>query len=284
MNRDQALARARDLKTSLLDHGVAQVSIELVVGRGSPGWGDDHFIGSMGHHIVSYQSQGPTSHLKLVKDGRSDLPGPLCNGYGGWDEVARIVCMGWANHAGMGGPWTTPSGVVPKNGGRPYWFGWEFEGGINESEWTDSFRVFMARCLAGTLDWLGVDEESHIEHKTWAPGRKSDRLGYTLNRARREIREEMDVALTRQSKADDGLETLAPAYENAVASGMFTEFTQPGGVTYNDEFAAFLQRIGLQPGARLWTKKQITAMIASAAGGGAGTALVIEEIIKRLSG
>jgi hypothetical protein len=96
--------------------------------------------------------------------------------------------MGWANHPGAGGPYTLPGGTVPKDAARPYLFGWEFEGGVREADWTDSMRNFMGRCHAGTLDWLGRGSGSHIEHKTWAPTRKIDRLRYTLADARAEIR------------------------------------------------------------------------------------------------
>lgn len=214
MTYSQAVARANVLREALLDHGVRKVSIELVQGRGSGGWSDTRFVGTLGHHIVSRRSQGLTPFLNLVKKGRSDLPGPICNGYGGFDEVARIICMGWANHPGMGGPVTVESGVIPQNNGRPYLFGWEFEGGLSASDWPDSMHDFMARCLAGTLDFIGheqgrtITEKSHHEHKTWAPGRKSDRLGYTLSTARSRIAtvlsqpKEEDMALLPMRKGD----------------------------------------------------------------------------------
>lgn len=158
MSQTEAIARARDLKASLLDHGVRQVSIELVRGRPAGpngGWWDERFVGTLGHHIVSRRSQGQTPFLWLVKAGRSDLPGPICNGYGGFDEIARIITMGWANHPGRGGPVTVELGTIPQNNGRPYLFGWEFEGGIDPDDWPDSMRTFMGRCHAGTLDWIG---------------------------------------------------------------------------------------------------------------------------------
>ena len=188
MTYPAALIAAQDLRGHLLAAGVQAVSIELVMGRGEGGWHDDRWIGTLGHHIVSRRTQGNTPGLKLVKVGRTDLVGPLCNGYGGFDEIARIICMGWANHPGAGGPAIFPSGIIPANNGRPYLFGWEFEGGIIESDFTPSYRIFMGRCLAGTLNWRRLDERSHFDHKHWAPGRKVDRLGYTLAQARAEIK------------------------------------------------------------------------------------------------
>src|SRR5690606_16057585 len=110
---------------------------------------------------------------------RADLPGPLCNGYLGFDGVARIICMGWANHPGQGGPYTVELGTIPANNGRPYLFGWEHEGGLRLADWTPEMRRNMGRCHAGTLRWLSekrgrvLTERSHIEHFTWAPRRKT---------------------------------------------------------------------------------------------------------------
>lgn len=251
MSWSQAVARAKVLKESLLDHGVRTVSIELVEGRGGRGWYDDHHIASMGHHIVSRRSQGDTPFLNLCKKGRADLPGPICNGYGGFDLVARIICMGWANHSGQGGPVTVEAGTIPQNNGRPYFFGWEFEGGISESDWRDENHEFMAQCLAGTLDYLAsergreITELSHHEHKSWAPGRKSDRLGYSLSEARALIAKYGGDMVRRDDKADDGLDIHEEAFNKAISAGGFSKYTQPGGVAFNDELATFMSRLGL---------------------------------------
>ena len=255
MSQTEAIARAQVLKEALLDHGVKAVSIELVQGRGPSAhpWWTDTFVGSLGHHIVSRRSQGLTPFLWLVKQGRSDLPGPICNGYGGFDEVARIISLGWANHPGYGGPLPVELGTIPMNNGRPYLFGWEFEGGLSETDWPDSMHEFMARCLAGTLDWVGslhsqeLTSRSHAEHKTWAPTRKTDRLSYTLEEARAAIDPYLgDDMVTRADKADNGLEVLRPHFNKAVAAGVASsEHTQPGGVAFNDEVFSVLDRMGL---------------------------------------
>ena len=186
MSRDAALNRARNLREELQAQGV-KVSIELRTGR-SGGWNAGRFVGCLGHHIVSTRAMGTTPGLALVKHGRSDLPGPLANGYGGWDEVARLITMDWANHPGAGGPMTVPGFTIPASNGRPYLFGWEHEGGTRLADWTPGFREFMGRCHAATLLWLKRDERSYGEHKTWAPGRKIDRLEYTTSSGRAEAR------------------------------------------------------------------------------------------------
>lgn len=190
MSRDAALREAQELRTALLDHGVRAVSIELQQGRpGTPNgaWLDSRFLVPTSHHIVSRRSQGLTPGLALVKRGRPDVPGPLCNLYGGFDETSRILCMGWANHPGAGGPLTVRGFRIPQDNGRPYLMGTEFEGGVDAADWTDSFREFMGRHNAGVTDYLGASPNDHIEHKTWAPGRKIDRLGYTTASGRAEV-------------------------------------------------------------------------------------------------
>ena len=191
MSQALALAAAQELRTALLDHGVKAVSIELQVGRGpasGANWWCPTFAAALSHHIVSRRSSGLTPGLALVKRGRTGLVGPLCNAYGGFDEVSRIITMGWANHPGQGGPTDFAGQVVPKDNGRPYLFGTEFEGGLDEADWTDEFHEFMARHNAGVLDWLGRPVEAHGEHLTWAPQRKIDRLHYTTGSGQDRIR------------------------------------------------------------------------------------------------
>lgn len=186
MSFAEAMRRANEVRTSLLDHGVQRVSIELQMGRpGTPNerWFDTRFATVLSHHTVSRPSDGLTPCLalcKLGKGGAEPVPGPLCNGYGGYDRVYRILCMGWANHPGEGGPWTASGVTIPRDNARPYAWGTEYEGGI--LVWTDEMHEFMARANAGLIDisWIANgNPERHGEHKTWAPDRKVDRLDYT---------------------------------------------------------------------------------------------------------
>ncbi len=219
IGREEAMHRAQVLRGALLKHGVPEVSIELQIGRPSAGddWNACRPLAVFSHHIASRPApENPTPGLALVKVGRSDLPGPLCNGTAGVDLVYRIICMGLANHPGFGGPLTVrgPVGTftIPKDVARPFAWGTEYEGGFDDATWEKeyvnrrtgtrmTFREFMARANAGlvegiwaingrgrrpsaTMDLSGY----HAEHKTWAPGRKPDRLNYTTERGVEEIR------------------------------------------------------------------------------------------------
>lgn len=221
--RQAAVTRAQILRGVLLKHGVPEVSIELQVGRPSGGddWNACSPIAVFSHHIVSRPTaSNPTPGLSLVKRGRVDLPGPLCNGTAGVDLVYRIVCMGMANHPGFGGPLTVrgPMGAftIPKDVARPFAWGTEYEGGLDDATWnreytnrrtgkTMTFREFMGRSNAGLVEgiWLingrgkhpraSMDLSGyHGEHKTWAAGRKPDRRNYDTDRGRKEVRKYSD--------------------------------------------------------------------------------------------
>lgn len=195
--RDRALAKARLLKKIMLEHGVPQVSIEILPGRPNSygSWDALYTVSDMSHHTVSrYSPSSLTPVLALCKRGRSDLPGPLCNGYGGWDLTYRIITFGYANHPGYGGPYTVPaltSGkfTIPKDSARRYSWGTEWEGGLSEADWNKvltnprngkkmTMREFMGRSNAALEKFLEIHEGAHMEHSTWT-SRKIDRLGYT---------------------------------------------------------------------------------------------------------
>lgn len=224
-----AMSVANALRSHLLAAGVPQVSIELQIGR-SGRWvstgshGGTSFVANLGHHIASNPSAtNPTPGLGVVKNGRPGLNGPLCNGYGGMDLIARIICLDWANHPGEGGPWTINGVTIPRDGGRPYLFGWEHEGGFSTAVWDATYtnkatgrrmtyREFMGRCHAGTLRFLGRPRTAHGEHSTWADlkqvGRKIDRLGYGHPRG---------------TAATKGINELTPYYTQQEEDDMFTD-------------------------------------------------------------
>lgn len=203
--RESALAKARELKRCMLDHGVPDVSIELQQGRPSGysnDWDSLFVVADMSHHVVSnYSVNSLTPVLSLCKRGRSDLPGPLCNGYGGWDLCYRILTFGFANHSGYGGPITIPaltagSFTIPKDSGRRYTWGTEWEGGLRDGDWdrklknprtgkTMTMREFMGRANAALEEYHKIHEYAHLEHSTWT-SRKIDRLNYSASKGIRE--------------------------------------------------------------------------------------------------
>lgn len=222
-----ALKRATRLKEIMLAWGVPEVSIELQAGRPGPSdrWNNYNFRGEQSHHIASKPTvEKPTPGLSLVKKGRSDLVGPLANGTAGVDLVFRILTLGLANHPGVGGPLTLRGTqgafTIPKNNGRPYLFGVEYEGGYTDAVWNQvytnrrtgkkmSFHEFMARANGAILQWMWeerlkkkldfVDLSAyHIEHSTWT-SRKIDRRGYDATKGRKLIQQYAPKVPVRQS-------------------------------------------------------------------------------------
>jgi len=181
------MAEAKHLKAIMERHGV-RCSIELQPGR--PWSGDQWYsrkYGIMNHHTAGSR-KGDTPSLALCKRGRTGIPGPLCNGYGGRDLVYRIITLGLANHPGQGGPLVVSGVRIPRDSARPSMWGteWEHDG---VTPWPPEMRVFMAKANAALLEWLGRPIAASIEHSTWAPTRKIDRNGYTAKSGQQEIRE-----------------------------------------------------------------------------------------------
>ena len=215
MSRDTAMAKAKQLQQVLLDHGVPEVRIELMQGRPVPDDGDRwdslRVVANFAHHVASFHGENPTAGLAGIKRGRpavpakngkkaqKALPGPLANGYGGWDLCYRIITFGYANHPGKGGPFVVNGFTIPKDSARRYTWGTEWEGGKRAADWDEvlrnprtgdkmTMREFMGRAHAAIQEFFGLPAEAHLEHSTWAPGRKIDRVGYTRETGIKEIK------------------------------------------------------------------------------------------------
>lgn len=136
------------------------------------GWrlrGSDTFTpkGSVDHHTAGAAS-GNAPSLRICINGRSDLPGPLCNVLVGRDGTCYVVAAGRANHAGKGG-WrgltgnSTVYGVERENVGTP------------AEPWTDEQTETAARVHAALIQACSSPDPRLVcEHKEWAPDRKSD--------------------------------------------------------------------------------------------------------------
>jgi hypothetical protein len=181
--------RAADLKAAMNRWGVT-CSVELMAGRGSDPWGVYTKYHRMWHHTVStyWPGNNLTPVLGICKHGRSDVPGPLCNGYIGYDRVFRIICMGEANHPGLGGPITIDGVRIPENSARKPTFGIEVEGGLQTWEDIDDLGPdmleVMGRADCALAEWSRRPLTSQLEHKTWAPTRKVDRKDFDAARQR----------------------------------------------------------------------------------------------------
>lgn len=137
--------------------------------------------GVMIHHTVTV-SEGGT--VALVRDGRSDLPGPLYNVLVADDGTTYLIGWGRANHAGLGDsrvlaavipermPYPKPrnafGGKAGDTDGNARFYG---IAGVNEGNGRDGWPEVqldnMARAAAAICRRHGWSERSVIGHKEW---------------------------------------------------------------------------------------------------------------------
>lgn len=128
--------------------------------------------GVVGHHTGTADSApGDYPSLRIVRDGRSDLAGPLCN-YGlGRSGAIYVVAAGVAWHAGA----SAYEGMVDLND--------EFLGIEAESAggggWTSDQLVVYPRLVRSILDYIRRPMTRYASHRTVATpaGRKTDPRG-----------------------------------------------------------------------------------------------------------
>lgn len=123
--------------------------------------------GSVDHHTAGPLA-GNAPSLRICINGRSDLPGPLCNVFVARDNTCYVVAAGRANHAGRGG-WR---GLT----GNSSMFGVEREnvGYANKEPWRPDQTETAAKVHRALLKGINRGSEWLCEHKEWAPGRKID--------------------------------------------------------------------------------------------------------------
>lgn len=143
-------------------------------------WVDGHgqmgqVVGVMLHHTATPDSaEGDFPTLRIVRQGRSDLPGPLCN-YGlGRSGTIYLISNGVAFHAGAGS-W---KGVTS---GNTHFLGIEAENAGSGRPWPAVQLDAYQRLVASILHALGRNTDWDVRHATWAPTRKIDTAGFTMS-------------------------------------------------------------------------------------------------------
>lgn len=152
------------------------------------GWqtrGSDAFSprGSVDHHTAGPRT-GNAPSLNVCINGRTGLPGPLCNVLIGRDNTCYVIAAGRANHAGLGG-WAGMTGNASV-------FGVERENvGDGSEPWTLEQYDVAAKCHAALISGAGGRYDLVCEHKEWAPRRKIDAFGVDGNTMRELVRDRL---------------------------------------------------------------------------------------------
>lgn len=157
-------------RATWLPQALARYGLDV---RPTPGWdtrgsADFNPRGVVCHHTASAPGSNAPS-LGVVTNGRSDLPGPLCNVLLARDGTCYLIASGRANHAGAGG-WR---GLT----GNSSVLGIEAENnGVGEPWPAHQLDAFVRLCAA-MCDGGGIDPANVCYHREWAPTRKIDPAG-----------------------------------------------------------------------------------------------------------
>lgn len=140
-----------------------------------PGW-KDNGRGAMGdvRGVLLHHTAGPRNgnapSLRLVREGRTDLPGPLSQLHLARDGTVTVIAAGRCNHAGNG-LW---QGVTA---GNSSFIGIEAENaGDGRDPWPPVQMDAYVRAVAAILRHIGADAVMAAGHKEYArpKGRKID--------------------------------------------------------------------------------------------------------------
>lgn len=121
--------------------------------------------GCVQHHTAGPRA-GNIPSLGILVNGRSDLPGPLCNIATARDNTIYVVAAGRANHAGSGG-WRGLSGNSSVYGNE------RESSGTSAEPWRPDQHEAAARADAALLRGRGIDAAMHCLHREWT-SRKPD--------------------------------------------------------------------------------------------------------------
>ncbi|MEU8024061.1 MULTISPECIES: golvesin C-terminal-like domain-containing protein [Micromonospora] len=133
--------------------------------------GDFDPIGVLWHHTASTSSAtNPHPALGICINGRSDLPGPLCQALVDYHGVFHLISAGRANHAGTSGG----SGPIPAGDGNTLMIGWEIDYNGVSQEMTPAQYEASLRATAAVLTRLGRDASHARGHRETSTTGKID--------------------------------------------------------------------------------------------------------------
>lgn len=181
---------------------VAEVDGWALRGRAEMG----SVAGVMVHHTVGPRV-GNMPSLKVLVQGRADLPGPLCHLGLGRDGTWYVVAAGRANHAGRG-----QHGGVKDGNSRFIGIECENTGRHDDLPWPEVQMDALRRGCAALLRHSGRSAAWCVGHKEFAlpAGRKPDPL-FDMAVLRREVAQILDGVAAAP--------TLIPAAEPEPAPG-----------------------------------------------------------------
>jgi hypothetical protein len=147
-------------------------------------WGPVH--GVMIHHTVT---RGTANSVRIVRDGYSGLPGPLCHGMIAKSGAVHLIGWGRTNHGGLGDPDVLRAVIAERPlpaddqatvDGNRHFYGFEcVNAGDGEDPWPDAQLLAIERASAALCRAHGWGALSVLGHLEWQPG-KPDPRGFTM--------------------------------------------------------------------------------------------------------
>lgn len=177
-------------------------------------------IGVLWHHTASTSSaSNPHPALGICINGRSDLPGPLCQALVDYHGVFHVISAGRCNHAGVSGG----SGPIPSGDGNTLMIGWEIDyNGVNQEMTAAQYDASLA-ATAAVLTRLGRDSSYARGHRETSTTGKIDPSFIDLNVMRADVAARMAGSTAWSSTVDN------------TTSGRFTASANWGVSSYSSQ-------------------------------------------------
>ncbi|MEE9385276.1 MAG: peptidoglycan recognition family protein [Nannocystaceae bacterium] len=151
-------------------------------------------VGIILHHTASARRPTELNGIRIMKEGRRNLPGPLCQIYVGRLGGVVVVTEGLANHAGKGRGAVLASTRASKTvcatggdttGGNRWFIGIEVENDGRDEPYGEATLRMIETISAALLNAHGWSQEVVIGHREWTR-RKIDPV-YDMNEMRARI-------------------------------------------------------------------------------------------------
>lgn len=159
--------------TAWLPSVLRAAGLDVTVYDEKPRPGDYSPRATLNHHTAAKASAPrPSPALGIVRAGRPDLPGPLCQLLIGWDGHCHVITTGRANHAGK----ARESGPMPAGDGNELYIGIEidYSGYVAPSPAQYAATVTANAAILTRLGKSAAYARGHRETSTtgkWDPGK-----------------------------------------------------------------------------------------------------------------
>lgn len=143
-------------------------------------------IGVLWHHTAAVTSaSNPKAGLAVVRDGRSDLTGPLAQAFVDYNGVFHVISANLCHHAGRSGG----SGPIPVGDGNQMLVGWEsgFGGTSSTPPITAAQYNASIKATAVVLRRLGHGADYVRGHKETSMTGKIDPYGLEMDQVRADV-------------------------------------------------------------------------------------------------